>query len=167
MSKQIVHIIVGLNQGGAEQSLARLVRDGGDEHTIICFGFPTPLSEEILACGSLIHFFPLVPSGLWQARQLLRTLQPSIVQGWMYYGNFLASLIFLSSCKVAWNIRSTMSRNYPFKIRSVIGLSRFMSPDLVLYNARAVRASHPFFNKGSPRSFLTASTRNSIRQTKH
>jgi glycosyltransferase involved in cell wall biosynthesis len=99
----------------------------------------------IEAQGGEIHFF----AGIWQARQLLRALQPGVVQGWMYYGNFLALLISPLGSKTAWNIRSTMSRNYPFKIRCVIGLSRFMTPDLVLYNAHAGQQSHGFFNSGS------------------
>jgi hypothetical protein len=43
-SIKIAHIIVRLDQGGAEQSLARLVRDDGGDHTIVCFGSPTALS---------------------------------------------------------------------------------------------------------------------------
>ena len=154
---KITHVIVELHTGGAERSLLRLVRETKQnfEHRIICFGQPTSISAQIEAHGIPIYWVdyranPL--TAMRDARRELRRVAPDIVQGWMYFGNFLASLLCLTSStlrkhsKCAWNIRQSPDDMAAEKLRTRLAmhLARLpgMHPHLVIYNSHAGVLSH-------------------------
>jgi len=158
---RITHLIVRLDTGGAETSLLRLITgtQGKLAHQVICFGPPTALGQKIENLGVRVSWLDYRRSGpwvLWQAFKLLRRQPPDILQGWMYYGNVLAS--FLAWClprtaaaetvparvKVAWNVRNAIVEpgNDSWMIRSAIACSRWCHPDLVIYNSFAGQQAH-------------------------
>ena len=134
---RVAHLIVGLSQGGAEQSLKRLVTTSTDQHWVLCIGGPTPISRNIADSG--VDVFHFKPWNLLAITKLLRKLGPDIVQGWMYYGNFLASLctwLGRGKWQTVWNIRNAYSlAEMSFKIRTVVRLSRWLPKDLVISNS--------------------------------
>ena len=151
---RITHIIVRLSTGGAEKSLYRLLRHTRDEflHEVICFGQPTTIGQDIEALGIKVHWLnerragPLV---LWQAWRMLRANPPHILQGWMYYGNLLASLLgrcLSASTRVAWNIRQAPAdfRREKARTRWAMAWARapWLAPDLVIYNSHAGQRVH-------------------------
>lgn len=165
-SLRIAHIIVRLGTGGAERSLQQLINGTADnvDHHVICFGQPTPLSAQMQRDGIAVTFvdYRLGPIALLQAQRRLRSLQPDIVQGWMYYGCVLASLLRsrvkegvkeglkeglkLPRRKIIWSIRHNLDdySSEPLRIRSALQLLRRLSADLVIYNSHAGCDSHAF-----------------------
>ena len=152
----IVHLIVGLNQGGAEQSLKRLVTRSNDHHIVICVGPSTPISEAIRAAGVDMHHCQAW--NLVRLYRLIKSAAPDVVQGWMYYGNFLTSLLTFvhrlgksmgnattQKWRAAWNIRSAYQPSampWRFRITSSPRLKR----DLVIFNSAAGKSSFGSLN---------------------
>ncbi len=118
MPKQkIVHIITGLNQGGAETVLFRLASNLSNyDHKIIslCSIDNSELASLFkkkgidvisLNMGSC-NIFPIF--SILKLKKLLQTEQPAIVQTWMYHANLVGGLAGrLAGIKnVVWNIRN-------------------------------------------------------------
>jgi glycosyltransferase involved in cell wall biosynthesis len=150
---RITHVIVRLATGGAEKSLYRLLRHTQQNfhHEVICIGTPTPIGKDIEALGVTVHWLNEKRSGplvLNEAARLLRDNPPHILQGWMYYGNVLASLLGrrLPDTRVAWNIRHapTHMPDEKLRIRGAMQLARAacLAPDLVIYTSHAGQESH-------------------------
>ena len=110
---KIIHIITGLNNGGAEGFLFRLCKENNhNKHIIISLtdsGRFGPMFEKIQ-----IHVFSLnMPRGRLSLRGLIKLVallkanKPDIIQTWMYHANLIGGLIskLLGYKKIFWNIR--------------------------------------------------------------
>ncbi len=164
----ITHLIVELKTGGAETSLLRLLRATQAEfqHRVICLGRqdlePTSIGHQITQLGIPILWLNYRGAGpfsllraVWQAHRALAQQPPDVLQGWMYYGNVLASmlgrLLKPRSIKVAWNIRHHLTgtgdnpaQHEKLRIRLALQLARLpvLQPDLLIYNSHAGQGSH-------------------------
>lgn len=118
MTKKIAHIIIGLNVGGAELMLHRLVlnssRKGMFEHHVISLTdlgvIGSRLQEEGIPVYSLgMKSVTSVLLVLIKLQRLLRKIQPDIVQTWMYHADFLGGLAAKSIGvrNIIWGIRTT------------------------------------------------------------
>ena len=97
--RNIVFVTPGTQVGGAERQLALLaggLRDRGFKPTIISLSAaPNPLPEfENLET----YVYPLQkglgsPQRFLKLRRKIHQLEPDIIQGWMYAGNLLASIL--------------------------------------------------------------------------
>jgi glycosyltransferase involved in cell wall biosynthesis len=142
----VLHVITGLGVGGAEAMLVQLAIGlqsrgidqyvasirGGDGHveTLTNAGIPvTVLSSNVTRAP-----FELV--------RLVRQINPSVLQGWMYHGNVAAALAHCVAPgrrkrKLFWNIRASniLDKQYA----RVIGWNARLSflPDLVIANSQA------------------------------
>lgn len=115
---KIVHVIIGLNVGGAELMLKRLVlhshQKGMFEHVVISLtelGVIGPTLREqgveVYSLGMKSMLF--VPSTLLKLRRLLKKIHPDVVQTWMYHADFLGGLAAKSVGvkNIIWGIRTT------------------------------------------------------------
>lgn len=111
----VVHVIGGLGQGGAEAVLLRLVAasNGACRHTVISLSDEGVYGAALRDAGAeLITLGASRGAGMWRAfRQLrdhLRRLRPDAVQTWMYHGNIIGGLAARSVGlnNVAWGIRN-------------------------------------------------------------
>jgi len=116
--KKITHLITGLNCGGAEMMLYKLlsVTDRNFFNSIVILLTDSGLiGSRIKALGVPVYSMGisknfLLPIRLCSFIKLLNKLQPNLIQGWMYHGNMAASLagLFLSNkIPILWNIRHT------------------------------------------------------------
>lgn len=115
---KIVHVIIGLNVGGAELMLKRLVlhshQKGMFEHVVISLtelGVIGPtLREQGVEVYSLgMRSMLFVPSTLLKLRRLLKKIHPDVVQTWMYHADFLGGVAAktVGVKNIIWGIRTT------------------------------------------------------------
>ncbi|OYY17347.1 MAG: hypothetical protein B7Y59_12680 [Burkholderiales bacterium 35-55-47] len=116
---KIVHIIVGLNVGGAELMLLRLINQQAKTNKnitniVVSLTNIGDVGNQIKSLGISVYTLNLrsvfyIPVIFTQLYFLLRRLNPDIVQTWMYHSDFLGGLAArLSGCRrVIWGIRTT------------------------------------------------------------
>lgn len=116
--KKIVHVIIGLNVGGAELMLQRLILNSSNkehfEHCVISLtdlGIIGPeLQEQEIDVYSLeMTSLSSLPLTLFKLKKLLKKLKPDVVQTWMYHADFLGGLVAksLGTKNIIWGIRTT------------------------------------------------------------
>ena len=153
----LLHIITGLNTGGAERSLHSLLSGGlADKHRchVVSLADAGTFGAHIRALGVPVHCLGMAagrPSlmALWRLRRILRAVRPDLVQGWMYHGNLAASLARAMAPgrpALVWNIRHSLYdiSNENRGTRATIRAGRSVSarPDRILYNSHLARAQH-------------------------
>ena len=118
---RIAHIITGLNTGGAETMLYKLLgrmdRVRFDPMVISLVdngslaGRIAELDIPVFSCG-MEAGLPR-PASVFRLTRLLRGFKPHLLQGWMYHGNLAAqaaSVTLEGKTPVLWNIRGSHER---------------------------------------------------------
>lgn len=152
----VVHVIVGLERGGAERMLERLASDptagGLMRQQVISLGSLGPVGYTLRARGVAVHTLGMhsvgaAPVTLWRLRHLLKQLQPDVVQTWMYHADLLGGLAAWSlKMPVVWGVRTTSlgpgnSRLTRYVRRACANLSAWI-PDAIIFVADAAKRSH-------------------------
>ena len=117
-----------------------------------------PVSELIEGLGVPVHVLGMKPNRLTFAavqrlRAITKALGPDLVHGWMYHGNFMATLNQAVAGglrgRVLWNVRQTLYRLRDEKPGSAVVtvLNRVLShsPAAIVYNSKIARAQHRAF----------------------
>ena len=118
MSKKIVHIIIGLNVGGAELMLKRLVlhsqKKGNFHHEVISLTDLGLIGKDLKESGIRVYTLNMKSvlslfSIYFSLKKLLKEIKPNIVQTWMYHADFLGGMAAksLGIQKIIWGIRTT------------------------------------------------------------
>lgn len=110
---RILHIISGLGNGGAEATLFRLVHGSADcLHVVVSISSRGVYADRLEKLGVTVFAIGSIParSLIWAFPTLWRLVsdfQPDIVQGWMYHGNLIASVLarFHRKAALVWGIR--------------------------------------------------------------
>lgn len=154
MRRHVLHIITGLQVGGAEMALYRLIREfrGSDySHTVVALtpggGLYTSFSEAGIGLVVLdVRRSPV--SHMLRLVGLIKTLRPDIVQTWLYHADFLGGLAARAAGNrnVLWGIRTTdvdggCARATTFLRQACATLSRWV-PHTIVCVAEAARRSH-------------------------
>lgn len=152
--KKIIYIIVGLNQGGAETVLYRLISspliNKNFKITVISLtdlGFYGKKIESLgieVICLHMKKFNFL--SSVFKLYKILRKTRPDIVQTWMYHANLLGGLLakLASTKRIIWSIRAAgihLKRKTALVSYFSAILSQFISPDIV-YCAYSAKTNH-------------------------
>ncbi len=96
---KVIHIITGLNDGGAEAVLYRLCKnDSENKHVVISMmdeGKYGPLLKEI---GIDVYTLNMPAgrvsfSGLIKLFRLIKKISPDVVQTWMYHADFIGGIV--------------------------------------------------------------------------
>lgn len=156
MSK-IVHIITGLNSGGAEIMLLKLLsgmQRTGLTHAVISLGdrgvMASRLEEigiQVLTCGMTPG--RINPFKFLKLVAMLRRLKPDLVQTWLYHADLLGGLAarLAGTPRVYWNIRHSNldpdknKRHTLWTVRTNALLSRWV-PDAIVCNSSNSVAIH-------------------------
>lgn len=156
-SVKILHVIIGLNVGGAEMMLKRLVESNpvnhAYRHVVISLTNFGELGEKIQSKGVDVYSLDMrialgIPFVLWRLVRLIRWIQPDIVQTWMYHSDFLGGLAaHLAGCKrVIWGVRTTHIRAGDSFVTVIVRwlCARLSSrvPSIIVCAAEASRQSH-------------------------
>ena len=153
-----MHVITGLNVGGAENQLALLAlerRKRGFEDVVINLTRGGAIKDKLVSGGVIVHDLGLNsslpnPYSLLRFRKYVNIYKPDIVQSWMYHANLFSviSLKLLASknLPLIWGIRcSNIDPNkYNFKFRIVLSLCKALSniADVTLANSYAGKLFH-------------------------
>ncbi|QXF11818.1 MULTISPECIES: glycosyltransferase [Sphingopyxis] len=157
---RILHLITGLDMGGAERSLANLLLGAAKRrhvpHVVSLSGeghYGPILSGEGIGVDKLgLGSTPQSLAAIGRLRRIVRLFRPDGIQGWMYHGNLIASLApWLAGRRipVAWNIRQSLydieseKRVTRWVIRRLAGMSA--GPAAIVYNSFQSRAHHEAF----------------------
>lgn len=154
---KVVHLITGLNTGGAETALYRLLA-GTDLHrfpsVVVSLGDEGDLGPRIRALGVPVQALR-VRGGIGRAAaapvrllRLLRRERPDVLQTWLYHADLAGALLArLAGVPVlAWNLRCSapVPGATPQRPPALLQVLRALSgvPDVVVANARAGRDFH-------------------------
>ena len=116
--KKVVHVIIGLNVGGAELMLKRLVlnsqQKGNFHHEVISLTDLGVIGQDLKEAGISVYTLNMSSvlslfSIYFSLKKLLNEIKPDIVQTWMYHADFLGGLAAksLGIKKIIWGIRTT------------------------------------------------------------
>jgi len=155
---RIAHLITGLERGGAQTSLGRLVmamEKTKFDSIVVALKGPDTLSRTLAEAGIKIYHLEMgkEPFSLWRGVARLHTIltayQPHMLQGWMYHANLMCSLAaprLSYRPTVIWAIRHSLNRLAREKLttRWVIRLGAKLSrkADRIVYNAYSSAAQH-------------------------
>lgn len=148
-------MIPTLSQGGAEKLLASLIEATSPrlEHCIVVMFdkvFFEPKGARIVSLGLPERMGPqfllALPGALKKLRAIIRSEQPDIVHGWLYYGNLLASAA-KGIAPILWSIHNTTFHRQTTgrKLYIVDWLCARLSPRIprrIVYCAESARTLH-------------------------
>ncbi|ADJ27611.1 glycosyltransferase family 4 protein [Nitrosococcus watsonii] len=153
----VVHVITGLNVGGAERALLRLLANRTASHfnpSVISLLDKGIIGPQIQSLGVPVYPLGMTrgvpgPRALIDLRRLLKKLDPDVIQGWMYHGNLAATIAapFLGRrVSVLWNVRQSLYglAKERWLTRQVICGSAWLSrsPKIILYNSKISALQH-------------------------
>ena len=153
---RVVHIITGLNVGGAETVLWRLVTrlaSVGFENHVVSLLVEGPIGGRLRSAGIPVYSLGMrhgTPD-VWQVQRLIRllgVLQPDIVQTWMYHANLIGGL----ACAMAGRVPCVWGVHNTHLTQSDSRLTRFVSwlcartslvlPSAIVYCSDSARIVH-------------------------
>lgn len=113
MTKKVVHIITGLNDGGAEGVLTRLcLHSKGVQHIVISLIDSGKYGPVLQQAGVVVHCMGMNPGKpslvrFYRLIKLIRAEQPDVVQTWMYHADLLGGIAakLTGVRRVFWGIR--------------------------------------------------------------
>lgn len=163
MTRQVLHVITGLEVGGAEMALYRLVlefRDSQYAHTVVALRPGGGMYHRFVESGIRLIVLDVrrsPVSHLLRLYRLIRTLRPDIVQTWLYHADFLGGLVarIAGNRNVIWGVRTTdvdggCARATTFVRQACASLSRWV-PHTIVCVAEAARRSHSLLGYDSDR----------------
>lgn len=153
---RVLHIIVGLDVGGAEMMLKRLILSASEripESVVVSLSSLGVIGASLRARGVCVHTLGMTsavdfPIAFLRLTRLIRQYQPEIVQTWMYHADLLGGLAAKmgGNRHVIWGIRTTDISTGGSLATSIVRwlcarLSRWI-PDAIVCAAEASRKSH-------------------------
>jgi glycosyltransferase involved in cell wall biosynthesis len=153
----ILHIIVGLNVGGAELMLKRLavshLASSSYCHTVISLTRLGKVGDQLQKVGIEVIALDLrsplsIVRVLWQLVRIIKVKRPDIVQTWMYHADLLGGISarIAGNSNVIWGIRTTEIKSGGSRLTALICqvcalLSRWI-PHTIVCAAEASRLAH-------------------------
>ena len=153
---KVVHIITGLNQGGAETVLTRLLENASfyDDFYIISLtgkGYYSDYIKYPIYHLNYSNPFAVINSIIKLIR-ILRIIQPDIIQTWLYHSDLIGGVIgkIFTDASIFWNLRNgnldpkLISRSTWIVAKICAIFSRFI-PDKIISCSTKAAATHESF----------------------
>ena len=166
---KVVHIITGLEKGGAERFLYNLINKNLNNqinNTVISLmseGYYGTLLEKkkIKVFNLNMSRGSIDFSALRKLREILIKQKPDIIQGWMYHGNLaalLGNIMVNRKLKLSWSIRLSLEIFNRMKLSTRIAI-KFGSifsriPDSIIYNSIRSLNQHRHIGYSNSRDFF-------------
>ncbi|MQX54382.1 glycosyltransferase family 4 protein [Alcanivorax sediminis] len=152
---KVLHVIVGLNVGGAELMLQRLINNSSDnvEHMVVSLTTKGRIGEELSARGIVVRSLGLkglltLPGCFFNLLRIVASIKPDVVHTWMYHADFLGGLaaFLVGRRNVVWCVRSTnielAGNKATVLLRRVCAFFSHIIPRKIIYAAEASRLAH-------------------------
>jgi glycosyltransferase involved in cell wall biosynthesis len=154
---KVVHIITGLDIGGAELMLKRLVEPHHGrtdyQHSVISLTDIGEVGQQLKNQGISVEAMGMRSSLsvfliLWRLTRMLRVMSPDIVQTWMYHADLLGGLAarFAANRNVIWGVRTTDVRaggsTQTAVVRRLCAWLSYRVPHTIICAAEASRQVH-------------------------
>ena len=155
----ILHVITGMNVGGAEAMLMKLVTHpalgaANQRHEIVSLMPAGVVGRKLTQLGlppSTLGMRRRVPGArqVIRLREVMRQVQPAIVQGWMHHGNLgamVGRLLVSPQPALMWNVRHSLediAREKPMT-RQILRFEarRSSVPSAIIYNSETAARQH-------------------------
>lgn len=154
--KTVLHVITGLQAGGAEQMLTRIASYPSYTYpvrqivvSLVDRGF---WGDELEAANVELHTLDIAKNGLFKSVirlfGIIQRTRPDIAISWLYHADFVLLLasVFCRPKKLYWNIRcSNMDfSKYSWLTFILVKILSWFSgrPDGIIYNSEAGRQAH-------------------------
>ena len=154
-SMKIVHVITGLNIGGAEVTMIKLIKQLHNENThfVINLNKPGVLNRELNALNVEVFNLcinPVLPNPIKMLSLIshLKKIQPDIIQTWMVHADFIGGVAGkVIGVPVVWNLRHTKvnSSSKAYKTRLLVIVCALLSkiiPSLIISNSKSGKQFH-------------------------
>jgi glycosyltransferase involved in cell wall biosynthesis len=137
--KKILHIIVGLGDGGAEATLFKLIsRDKINKHAVISltdYGKYGKMLKKISVQTYVLNLNKYIFNikAIFKIFKIVNTQKPEIIQSWMYHSDLLTCLlkVIYPQLKYVWGIRNS---TYSYKD----SISRYLAAHLCAFFSKFV-----------------------------
>jgi hypothetical protein len=153
----VTHIITGLETGGAETMLYRLLRfvdQNKFTSRVISITGNGPVGKQIEALGIPVFALGMnpakpLPADFFRLVRELKANPPAVIQTWMYHADLIGGLAgcFLPHVKTVWGIHnSTLDPSKSKRsTRTVVGINAFLSrfiPAKIIACSQAAQKVH-------------------------
>lgn len=155
MPIKILHVITGLEIGGAETMLFKLIRAMDPAQfsvRVVSLKGKGPIADDLRQNGTPVDSLHVGGPfsalwGMWKLRRLVLDWKPQVVHAWMYHANIFCS-VAMEGLKIPllWGVRYSIRdlSDLKFLTRMLIDLGRVFSrgPKRILYNAQSIADQH-------------------------
>ena len=154
---RILHVITGLDLGGAEMMLYRVIRgsEGGDRsrQEVVSLTERGVIGRRIEQLGVKVHALNMSrlpnPLKVMRLAELIRAARPDVVQTWMYHADLIGGVAarLAGRARVVWGIHNstldatTSHRTTRWTVAVCARLSRIV-PDAIVSVSAAARDLH-------------------------
>lgn len=166
----IVHVITNFSGvGGAEIMLSRLVKKTERDNTHVIISLMEISDVYVEALEHCHSYYSLKWNGfntllvIAKLRKLLKKLNPTTIQCWMYHANALTSLSvigLMQKPKVVWGIHHSLAspKDESISTKIALGLSRILSkqPHAIVYCAHSSLQQHKAFGFQNSNQYVIA-----------
>lgn len=152
---KIIHIIVGLGDGGAERSLFNICKnDINNHHVIVSLTAHKKYDKLLKKLGLKVYQLNLKKNiffffSIFSLIKIFHIEKPDITQTWMYHADFFGSICSLLAGydKIIWNIRhSNFEKNIKFNltiyIAKILSKLSWWIPKKIIVNSKAAMNYH-------------------------
>lgn len=154
---KIVHIIIGLNVGGAELMLKRLVLNsqakGEFKHEVVSLTDLGVIGADLKKAGIPVYTLNmksvfLILQVYFSLNKLLKKLKPDVVQTWMYHADFIGGLAakHVGVKNIFWGIRTTDvsqgASRLTVALRNLCAKLSYQIPSKIICAAHAAKDLH-------------------------
>ena len=154
---RVLHVIAGLESGGAERSLQRLIagtgRDSGYRHSVVSLSSIGVVGAEMESNGVSVRPLGMrsilgVPRAFLRLFRLIRAEAPDIVQTWMYHADLFGGIAsrLAGNPRVIWGVRSTDmisgTSRLTVWLRRLCAILSSSVPRVIVCAAEASRRAH-------------------------
>ena len=153
---RILHVINGLDDGGAEGVLYRIcVCDKEHKHIVVSMQDFGKYGQLLRSHGIEVKILKIsrlktLPKAILKFRQILKEVKPDLIQTWMYHANIFAGIltkIFYYKKPIVWNIRCTIMKLGEAGLETFFltyfgSLLSYFIPDCIIVCANSIKLGH-------------------------